>query len=333
MKHAVSIALLCLVSATLRAQDADPFFAGAGEVLLDPSRAGFAPGAGATVIHQDQWLQLPGAWRNDLLSVDFSARNTKKQVNSWLGLGVIAARERQGAGGARLTSMGLVSAVHLRTGPRSFLSSGMELSYVNGAFGEATGEWGSQYDGSRYDATIASGETWTTDVNTWMEARAGLSWTLKQEAESPRRRERDVVIVGVAADHLGRLLLREGSYAAPTAPMRLTAYGMVEVPHGAWENGYVAGELIAHYQGPFRTGRMAIHAGKHLLNTVSSSTLRAGFKAGLAYRFQDALLVNAALDLGKASCGLAYGWAVLNGKTQAGGRRTFELMVQFRGGR
>lgn len=334
MNRIFLLSLILGVALIGRAQDADPFFAGAGQLLLDPSRAGFAPGVAGTFIHQDQLSGTPGAWRNDLVSLEWCARNKKRQVDRWLGVGLVAARERQGAAAADFTSINVVPAFHLRTGERTFLSSGLELGWTTGTYADATGAWGSQYDGTRYDPSLPSGESWAADANTWMEMRAGVSWTKKQEAESARRRERDALVVGFAADHLGRIILREGAFAAPALPIRFTLHGLVEVPHGIWENGYFSGELVAHHQGPFHTGRIGLSTGKHLLNAVRSASgpLLLGFHGGLAYRMNDALVVNAGLDFGKASFGMAYGWPIFNPNTGAAGRRSFEVVLRIRGG-
>ena len=77
-------------------------------------------------------------------------------------------------------------------------------------------------DGTRYDAAISSGEQWNTSNSSWLEARLGISWTLKQRAESPRRRERDILVMGFSADHLGRLLLQENGAPSQLIPMRFT---------------------------------------------------------------------------------------------------------------
>lgn len=55
-----------------------------------------------------------------------------------------------------------------------------------------------------------------------------------------------------------------------------------------------------------------------------------GFKTGVGYRFSDALLVTGALDIGRMTVGMAYGWSIISADAQALGRRTFELMVQLR---
>lgn len=324
------IGLAWMVSRLAGAQDGDPFLVSPGHVLLDPSRAGFAPGVQASVIHQDQWMQMPGVWRNDLLNVAWCARNTKRSVDKWLGVALTAGRDRQGVEGLRRTLVGLMPAVHLRTGPRSYLSAGIDVRLVSTATGEATGAWGSQYDGSRYDAGIPSGETWSTDVGSWVENRIGLSYAMKQEAESPRRRERDAVVVGITVDHLGRMMLREPMQAMAPLPMRFSAYGMVEVPHGIWNNGYFSGELVAHHQGPFNTARLGLLAGKHLLNSTASPerSLPVGFRAGLHYRYRDALLVSGALDFGRATISMAYGWGMIGKNSALAGRRTYELMLQ-----
>ncbi len=327
-----AVLLACGTCASGVAQDVDPFFAGRAQMVLDPSRTGFDPGAHIAMLHNDQWLSLPDNYRTELLTAEWCARNTKRTTASWLGLGFGLQHERPGAVGSQVTSAGISPAMHLRAGRRSYLSAGIEARWGFSTIGDDPGRWGDQYDGLRYDSGLPSGERFASGTASWVEARLGLSITVKQDAESPRRRERNVLVAGLAADHLGRLRLRESAAFQNGAAIRCTAYAMGEVPYAPWDDGFFSAELIGHVQGPFRTARVNVYAGKHLFNRVRSEggPIPIGFKAGLGYRLQDALLVNAAIDLNKLSLGMAYGWSVFNKDGLAAGRRTFELVVQLR---
>lgn len=335
MKKLFLIILLLVAQWTARAQDPEPFFTGLAPALLDPSRTGYGPGVEATALHQDQWLRMPGVWINDLLQADFNLRNTRKQVNSWMGLGLRLGRDKQDLSGGRLAYAAVAPAMHLRAGHRSYFSSGMELRWTSALYNAADGAWGSQYDGQHYDAGIPSGEVWAADAYTWLEARAGLSWTLKQEAESPRREVPDVLVAGVTADHLGRLMLTRSGAPAPEIPIRYTAYVLGQLPHEIWDDGFFAAELVAHRQGPFHSGRLGVFAGKNVAHRsrTPGDPVPIGFRAGMGYRLQDALLASASVDIGRTSFGMAYGWSVFNRNTSVAGRRTFELVVQVRGSR
>lgn len=331
MRTSALLVLAGLLGTGLHAQDALPFFAGRAPLLLDPSRTGFDPGGQLTLMHQDQWLQVPGAWRNEQLAIGWNLRNTKKEVDSWLGLGAVAMQQQGGAANGRLSGMGALAAMHLRAGRRSYLSAGLEVRWNNGRLGEG-GAWGSQYDGLRHDPALASGEDWASSQRAWAEARAGISFTLKQAEESPRRRERDLLVAGLSAGHLGHLVLKEsGRYTTP-APLLLTAYVRGEMPIEPWPNGFLAAEITGHVGGAFATGRLDLYAGKHLYNRTRApgGPALVGFKAGLGCRLHDALIANAALDLGQYTFGLAYGWAAFLPEARAAGRRSVELLVQAR---
>lgn len=332
MKRGTAWIMAGLFAGCLHAQDADLFFAGRAQLLLDPSRAGFGPGGRITLMHQDQWLQMPGAWRNDLLAAEWNLRNRHKAVGSWLGVGLLAAQDRQPDGALRGTALGVLPTIHLRSGRRSFLSAGLHVRWGSIAQGDLDGAWGSQYDGVQYDPSLPSGERFSTGQASRLEARAGLSFTLKNDAESRFRRERNILVAGVAADHLGRLVLREEGTPPAAAPMRFNAYAMAELPHEIWDNGFFAGEVIGQLQGPFRTGRVNIYAGKDLLNRTRSAGGPAllGFKAGLGWQVGNALLANAALDWGSTTFGVAYGWAMFNTDAAVAGRRTVEVLLQVR---
>lgn len=332
MSRAASTILACLLVSFMQAQDADLLFAGQVPMLLDPSRTGFDPGGRITLLHQDQWLQMPGAWRTEALATEWSLKNKHKEVHSWMGLGLVAVRDNQLEGAQQLSSAGLVPAVHLRAGRRSFLSTGLEIHWANRAMGLDDGQWGSQYNGQWYDAALPSGEKWAAGSQTSLETRAGLSFTLKQEEESRFRRERNVLVAGISADHIGKLALRREGQPLPDVPVRFTAYTMLELPFPAWDNGFLGGEVRVRLQGPFHTGRINIYTGKHLLNAkrTAGGPPLLGFKAGLGYQYNNAVLVNASMDWGPATFGMAYGWALFGRDVLLAGRRTFELLVQFR---
>lgn len=334
MNRATTCFMACVLASIAYAQDADRLFAGYAPLLMDPSRTGFDPGGRITLLHQDQWVQMPGAWRNEVLAAEWNLENRHKEVRSWPGLGLIAARDKQLEGAQRIASVGLASAVHLRTGRRSFLSAGLEMKWTNRAMGLEDGEWGSQYNGQRYDAALPSGENWAAGNQAWLGTRAGMSVTLKQQEESRFRRERNLLVAGVAADHLGKFALRREGQPLPEVPVRFTAYVLLELPFFAWDNGFLAGDVRAQLQGPFNTGRANIYVGKHVLNTkrAADSPPLLGFKAGIGYQYNNAVLANASVDWGPATFAMAYGWAFFGPDVLLAGRRTFELLVQFRMG-
>lgn len=316
----------------LAAQDADPFFAARVQPLLDPSRTGFTPGGSVGLVHQQQWLQMPGAWKHAGVAGALSLKNTKRQVHSWIGIGLRAEQGSQQATSAKYSTLGMAAAAHLRTGSRSFLSAGLGLGQAAMQHGEPAGSWASQYDGTRYNPSAPSGESWPASNRSALEASAGFSFTLKQEVESALRKERDRFTAGVAATHLASMPLAEQGARLEPPPLRLTAYVLGELPFPGWDNGFFAADLIGHWQGPFATGRINAWIGKHLNNSVRTADrqMLLGFRGGLGYRLRDALLVSASAELNSLTFGMAYGWSVLGGDQLAAGRRTAEVMLELR---
>lgn len=331
MKRHLMLAAAAAASVLLSAQDADLFFASRVQPLLDPSRTGFEPGGCIGLVHQQQWLQMPGTWRHAALSAELSLKNRRRQVNSWIGIGLRAGQGSQKTTGAKGAAWGMVSAAHLRTGPRSFLSAGIGVLNTNVQRGEAEGTWGSQYDGAHFLPHSPSGEEWNRGNRAALEATTGISFTLKQEVESPRRREPNLLVAGVAATHLAPLLLAESGGRLEPTPVRYTAYVLGELPLPGWDNGFVGADLIGQVQGPFLSGRANVWIGKHAYNLHTSAPVGlSGFKAGLGYRLRDALLACIAAEVGPATIGLAYGWSVVGPDKLAKGGRTAEVMLQVR---
>lgn len=331
MKAPILLVLL-LLSGAACAQDIDPFFGTRVRMLMDPSRTGAQTGGQVSLVHNEQWLQLPGAWRSDLLAAELALRNNKRARHSWLGIGLVAMNDRTNAGRTRVAAVGLTPSVHVRSGRHSRLSFGLELRWMNGRSGGAEGTWASQYDGNRFDPSTPSGETWNTTRSTWAEARSGLSWSLQRSHGSARQQERDVLVIGASADHLGHFLLRADGTVPEGPPLRITAYAIGEMPHEIWDDGYFSAEVVGHLQGPFRTGRLNVFAGKHAPGVAGTEERPKGigFKVGAGYRYRDALVASAAIDHGLLSFGLAYGWASTGRGAPTSGRRTMEAMLQVR---
>lgn len=325
MKRPLLLIAASAASALLCAQDADLLFASRVQPLLDPSRTGFDPGGRVGLVQQRQGIQLPGAWGHAALCADLNLKNRKRQVNSWIGMGLLAAQGSQRATGSKRSAWGVEAAAHLRTGPRSFFSAGLGLLNASVAYGEAEGTWGSQYDGVHFLPSRPSGEAWNSASRSTLEATAGLSFTLKQEAESPRRREPDMLVAGFAATHLAPMLLSESGGRMQPVPVRCTAYLLGELPLPGWDNGFIGADLIGQLQGPFLTARANAWIGKR-----ADGSPRPGYKAGLGYRLRDAILACIAADMGPVTIGLAYGWAVMGPDKLAKGGRTAEVMLQVR---
>ena len=118
--------------------------------------------------------------------------------------------------------------------------------WSSGTSGNDQGTWANQYVDGQYNSALPSGEPVEPRSAQWAEVRAGISWSLKGDGESPRRRTRDRLIAGIAADQLGRTTIREEGPGLGATPVRFTGYVLGELPHPWWENGFFSAEVISH---------------------------------------------------------------------------------------
>ena len=332
MNRAATFAVGSLFAFLLRAQDGDPWLATCAPMQFDPSRTGWDPGGRVSILHGVQWIGTPARWRSDALLAELCMRNTKRVVGSWFSAGLAADQDRMPSESNRLSSVSISPAVHLRSGKQSYLSVGIGVRWSSGTSGNDQGTWASQYVDGQYSSALPSGEPVEPRSAQWAEVRAGMSWSLKGDGESPRRRTRDRLIAGIAADHLGRTTIREEGPGLGATPVRFTGYVLGELPHPWWENGFFSAEVISHAQGTFSTARASLYLGKHTLNVPRNEGAPApsGFKVGVGYRLNDALLTSVQVERGAFTFGSAMGWALAGGDGLAKGRRTVEALVQVR---
>jgi len=311
------------------AQDVDPFFAMHFQTMLDPSRAGSDQAFSCAFMHRDQWSGLDGPYRTNGLVLEHAIGMGSGPRKAWLGLGATFTDDRMGGRLFRNQQLGFAPSVHLPVSKRDHLSFGLGFTLDQFTSGVLTGSWAGQYDGMRFIAGAPSGESFDRIEQFTTGFCTGVSFTRMTEPDLLHQEERPAWVIGIAVAHLAPNTLQQAPLELYASTARYTAYVLKSIPLSIWPQGTLQAEMVAHAQGPHTTARINLTLGREVFRAqrISETSATTGFRIGVGYRYQDALLVNAAFERLGVKVGFAYGWSIGRADRAINGPRTSEIFI------
>ncbi|MBL7962750.1 MAG: type IX secretion system membrane protein PorP/SprF [Flavobacteriales bacterium] len=331
MKGPSCVALLIVLNCALHAQDPDPFFTTLAPEMLDPSRAGPLPGVTATLISREQWMQLPGSFRTDVLSATMGTGVRDDRHGHWGG-GLIMRHDRSGDLGWQGLRASLATAYHLRTSRNGTLSFGMSPALERTQSDPRNGRWASQYDGTGYDPSLPSGERYTNAPSSTIAMDAGISYMLVAKDKRYGAELYPRLVAGLSGTRLAVAHLSGAGNGIPSAPPRYTAHVALTLPTHAQLFDRVYFESVAHTMGPHTTARTSLGVGHatYQAKRLSEQDQPLGYRMDIGWRWMDAFFVRGHITWGPLDLGLSYGWSLPSSDQQVAGPRSVELCLRAR---
>jgi type IX secretion system PorP/SprF family membrane protein len=143
------------------AQDALLSQPGAMPLQLTPAAAGMDHDRAASLVHRQQWVPHSSPFSTSGFAYDTRLKTSPdndKTFRGGFGAGIAFLHDRAGAPELRTTDLQLDLAYHLPIDAYSSVGAGLQGGFRQQVMDAAQGQWGSQYDGQRYDASLPSGE-------------------------------------------------------------------------------------------------------------------------------------------------------------------------------
>ena len=325
------IPVLLLFASKANSQDPDLFFATRAASLIDPSRTGAASGTQLSFIDRTQWQRLDRPFRTQLLALEHGSRG-RSEHSLRPGFGLFLLNDKAGPLGYRRTAIAPRSAIHLPVSANGTLSFGMSAELDQWILGDVQGQWASQYDGGQYDPGIAAGENFQAGTMTTLGLGTGLSYSAMTEAGPQKRSRTPWLVIGASAARLAQIQLGSSANGLAMPTVRYSAHAAVSAPVASRLFERIFFESVYHRMEPHTTLRVNLAVGNPPFQgaRISDRTRSVGYRFGIGYRYRDAILVNASLELLGLSVGLAYGWAPYTEDRLVAGARTAELFLQYR---
>jgi type IX secretion system PorP/SprF family membrane protein len=173
-------------------------------LFLSPATAGASPADFRSSIHyRNQWANMGSPFTTYALAVD-----GKLQKKSWrdkhFGLGGTLFTDRAGDLGMKTLNANIQIAYHQKLNPNNHLSAGLQAGFVQHSISQNLAQWDNQYDGTGYNSSYASGESFAFQPFTAFDASAGVLWTYSSKSGTVSSNNGKVIQIGFAAHHLNK---------------------------------------------------------------------------------------------------------------------------------
>lgn len=330
MKRWIIIAGIGLISADAAAQDLHFSQILQSPILLNPGAVGVYDGwERATVHHRNQWLGANTQFMSTAVAADITIFKNPRKNTAYLGAGLSFFNDIGGDAKFGIQTTALTFSGILPVGDASQLSLG-----VQAGFGSRKGDmskllYASQWNGSQFDPTVASGEGDALNSFNYMDASAGIFYQF-DGGKSTFSRNNDMKLqAGFAVYHANAPQMKYragGSERLNRKYVAMANYAM-DIPSTEWSFDVQAVQFI---QG----GHYETILGGLLRKRFRDGTKQTGFSQDASFGFgtymrvKDALVPTVQLDIAGFRFGLSYD-AIISKMRRAYGGGNIEISVSY----
>lgn len=203
--------LVCifLLAIKLSAQDIHFSFFEYSGTNLNPALSGSENFFTARLNYRTQWWSVASPFKTASLGLDFAlvkqnrvkARNLSK---GWFGAGINVINDVTGNLTFTSNMLALNVAYHQPISVKSVLSAGFYGAYQERSIGGLEGRWPSQYNGSRYDPNLISGETSISQKYSFLDGGFGLAYAFHKYRVKDYGRDNFSFYMGASAYHVNK---------------------------------------------------------------------------------------------------------------------------------
>lgn len=273
---------------------------------LNPALTGTDAPIRAGVKFRNQWPIVGPSYNTTqgFADIRFGEDDTPKQ--NFLSLGVNLYND-MASGTNMMTNMGEVHlAYHMGLDENSRVGAGIYLGGGQRFTGDH-GKWESQYDGSSYNYSLASGEDFDKRSFGFMDAGFGLDYRYKSGESSTAENDQKEFNAGFAVYHINR---PRNSFVASEnyrLPIRFSYFVNGNIGLRQKKNTLMPGLYINHQGSSFE-----IMYGTYYGYIIQEGSKITGFRkptmiaGGLFHRFNDALIVKGLLEIKSIAVGMSY---------------------------
>ncbi len=319
--------LLSIVIQIVRTEGQDIHFVNhdIGKMLLNPSYAGKNDkDLMAGMLYRDQWTEMGKLYRTYSLAGEMllparSSTSGNLAVGLWI--------DRDNAGLVRLSTnqVGLSVAYHALLNQTNKFSGGIYVGLLNQHLDESNMQWGSQYNGVYYDASLPSNENLGTQSFTRPDVGAGLSYMFNN-----RKQKGEGVMVqgGFSMYHLNKPDMSYTASGTDHLHVRKVFHisSMVDIPQSIVT---LSPSVLYMLQGSSQELCLSFRG----IVDITKSNLKGGniqkLWAGFHYRNRDAVIAEIGIQSHDVAVTFSYDWTVSGLKAKGVG--AFELGVRFVG--
>ena len=251
-------------------------------------------------------------------------KRRKRQGNLTMGLNVY---KEQMKNKFSINSALISTAYHISITEKSRFSAGVNYGVFNISTDVDNGMWGSQFDGTRFNPNIASGEIQSLSNITKFDVGAGVSFAqLSNKINVP------IFDFGLAVFHLNQPKI--SLYSTDNRlPMRIVMNSSVALPLGK-KGSYIQATYVFQHQSKFNTNTLGVQTAIQLKSsaqtTSSISKINSWYVgAGVAVRIKDAFITNIFVQKSSFKLSFAYDFTTSSFQKSNRSMGALEFVLQY----
>jgi type IX secretion system PorP/SprF family membrane protein len=330
--HLIFLSIACFLAVELAAQDVHFSQIEFTPLAINPALAGANSTMQGVVSYRSQWNSVAQPFQTSAGSFDVLLNRDAKKRKGNFGLGIFFFNDQAGAPKITTNVVNLNLSYHLIVKKYSTFGLGIYTGFGQRAIaGTADGKWATQFDGTVYNAGLASGEPINSPNYSFVDAGAGFLYTYANTNGYMTQNKSRKLNVGFAVFHLNRpnnsfvsdnglerLNMRFSTFINGELGLENSNSGLV--PGVYYQNQGNANELLlgTYYKYVFKSG--AIYTGKSKPVAVA---------IGLFTRVRDAVIPRVLIDWDKYSLGFSYDINTSGLSSISASRGGFELFLRY----
>lgn len=298
-------------------------------MLLNPSMTGYTNCTGRfSAQYRNQWAAVSEAFQTTSAAYEHTLLKNNANSSGFAGVGLALFNDMAGLGDLRQTSATVSGAYHKYLGGDNnhFISAGAQFTVgqqaVSGRY-----SYDAQFTGTGFSFALPSGEAALAANRTYFDVAAGFSYTMNKDYMK--------VNIGGAFFHIPEpdVSLNEG--VASQMPRRAVLHGNLEFPLGNQytSNTSLIGRFVYQRQGNFNLTNLGaflkINTEAFGNPSVYSNAAENFIYIGAMYRWQDAAVAMAKLQLGKVGVGLSYDFNTSSLMAASRSQGGFEIALTY----
>jgi len=298
---------MLLVLNQVRAQDVHFSQTEFSPLTLNPALAGASASFQGIAMYRSQYGSFATPYKTFMGSFDGRLSAGVKNTNGMLGAGLCFYNDRMGDGFFNQTTVGLNLAYSLKISRFNHVALGLNSTFGQCAANPSAGQWGSQYDGSAFNGSIASGENFYQQSFTYFDLGVGGVYTYQTDNGYITNTADKGVSVGFAAYHVNNPRYSFYNSSIQNLAVRYSIFSSANI--GLYRTNGVLQPAIYYQRQKKSNEILAGISYKQLIKKGSTETDKIkeiAFSLGLFSRFRDAIVLKSMVFYGPLSAGLAY---------------------------
>lgn len=314
-----------LISVQLNAQDIHFLQYNSSPQNLNPAQAGMFNGDWRFVgNYRTQWAAIPVPYNTFSISTDtrldkLMPNYEDKFTKGTPGIGLLVNSDKSGDSKLKTTQVFLSLSYIKKIGTDSthFLSFAVQPGFTNKNYNTDALTFDSQYDGTKYNSGLGTGENITGTSIFYFDIGGGVAYTWQKS-------ERKRLNIGISSFHLNTPKQSFFQNTEIKLDMKTNISGIAELPITS-KIGILPSFL---YQRQGKFGETVLGAfGKYYLQPIDGMTT--AVSAGLFYRAKDAFVVAANMDYKNFNVGVSYDINTSKLAEATNNRGAFELSIIY----